>query len=345
MIRVILHGMGGVGQYIARMVLERPYLQCVGAVVHSDKAKIGKDLGEVLGFDKKVGVKVTVSLKDVIAATNADIVVDSSLSFVVAIKEPLFTSIKAGLNFVSICEELAYPWVNQPKLGHEIDELAKSHSVTVLGTGINPGFIQDVVPLTFAGACQKVRTITERRCNQCSEVGVPLLKAFAIGESIDVFNKQAADGKLTAHVGHQEQIMMIADAIGWKITDIKRELKAWVSKTQRRGKFLTVEPGQVCNVQTVTTGYRGNGDAAITLDFTMSFAPTDEFLKEDAEKGIKPGDFLSIEGMPNVEVEIKGLEHAALVTAARCVNAIPYVVQARPGLLSPKDFPPFVPIE
>ena len=345
MIRVILNGLGGVGQYAGRMVAKRPYLEIVGAVVHSDKAKIGKDVGEVQGLNKKLGVKVSTSLSEVIQSTKADVVLDCSLSFVKDIKESLFTSIRAGLNFVSACEELAYPWVGDAKLAHEIDETAKSHSVTVLGTGINPGFIQDFLPLTFAGACENVTKIIERRTNQCGELGVHVLKQFAIGESLEEFNRQVADDSLVAHTGHPEQVMMIADAMGWKITDIRRKLKGWVSKICRPGEYLTVEPNQVCNVRTETIGYRENGEEAIILDFTMSFAPTEEAVRENTEQGIKQGDILIIQGNPNIEVEIRGLAQAALVTAARCVNAIPYVVQAKPGLLSQKDFPPFAPIE
>mgnify|MGYP001335301739 CR=1 FL=1 len=345
MIKVILHGLGGVGQYAGRMMAERPYIEIVGAVVHTDKAKIGKDVGEVLGLNKKLGVIVSNSLEDVIAKTSADIVLDSTVSFVEDLKGPLFTCIKSGLNFVSACEELAYPWVSQAKLAHEIDELAKSHSVTVLGTGINPGFLQDLVPLTFAGACAKVTKITERRCNQCSDLGNHVLQQFDLGEKIEVFDKHAADGSLVAHTGHPEQIKMMADAMGWEITDIKRELKAWISKSKRVGKYATIEPGQVSNVQTVTTGYKSNGKPAIVLDFTMTFAPTEESRKEDAEKGLQPGDILTIDGEPNIDITIKGLTSAGLVTAARVANAVPYVVQAKPGLLSQKDFPVFVPIE
>ena len=346
MIKVILNGLGAVGQNAGRLVVKRPYLECVAAV-DIDSAKIGKDLGEVLGLDRKLGVKVSSSIDSVIAQTSADIVFDATCSLLKEIQKILFTSIKAGLNFVSICEELGYPAAGHPELAHEIDELAKSHSVTVLGTGINPGFIQDLVPLFFTGPCEEVKSITEMRAANTAGIGATALShAFCVGESPEEFERRLAAGTLIAHTGHPEQIMMIADALGWKIADIRREkVKSWVSKTRRQGAFITVEPSSICSVEMVTTGYRENGAKAITLGFTLLFEPSAEAVKEDAENGLKQGDFLSIEGEPNIEAEVKGITNAVLVTAAHAVNAIPYVVQARPGLLTQKDFPPFAPVE
>ena len=83
----------------------------------------------------------------------------------------------------------------------------------------------------------------------------------------------------------------------------------------------------------------------MTFSITMLFAPTTEAKKEDAENGLKQGDFLVIEGEPNIEVNVSGLDRAVSMTGARLVNSLPFVVQARPGLLSQKDFPPFAPVE
>ena len=125
----------------------------------------------------------------------------------------------------------------------------------------------------------------------------------------------------------------------------RRTLRGWVSGTRRQGAFFTVEPGRICNVETVTTGYRDSGEKAMTFSITMLFAPTAEAKKEDAENGLKQGDFLVIEGEPNIEVNVSGLDRAVSMTGARLVNSLPFVVQARPGLLSQKDFPPFAPVE
>jgi len=344
MIRVILNGLGAVGQDAGRLILEKPYLECVGAV-DIDPAKAGKDLGDILGVGRKLGIKVSASLDAVVAQGGADIVLDSTHSFMKDTQDLIFTSVRGGLNFVSSCEELGYPAAENPGLAHEIDELAKSHSVTVLGTGTNPGFIQDLVPLVFLGCCSKVKSITARRLNECSALGAATLRQFAIGATREDFDRQVADGSLISHVGHPHSMMMIADALGWKITDTRRTLRGWVSGTRRQGAFFTVEPGRICNVETVTTGYRDSGEKVMTFSITMLFAPTAEAKKEDAENGLKQGDFLVIEGEPNIEVNMSGLDRAVSMTGARLVNSLPFVVQARPGLLSQKDFPPFAPVE
>lgn len=342
MIRVVLHGLGGVGQKIAKLVIEKPFLECVGAVTASSE-DWGKDLGELLGLGKKLGIEVGSSLSEIIEATKADVVLDATKSLVPDIQDYIFTSIRAGLNFVSVCEELAYPWVDSPQIAKEIDELAKGYSITVFGTGINPGFIGDLVPLMFTAPCKKVNRIITNRTTNAAGLGASALGPFAIGESEEEFKKRLAEGTLKGFTGHREIISELADALGWKIVNIERKVEPQVSRIQRQGKFFTIEAGKVCGVKTETSGFRDDGEMVITLTLMVVFQPTEEASKEDAKLGFKAGDFITIDGDPKLSIEVKGFSDAAQLTANHAVNSIPYVIQARPGLLSPKDFPPFAP--
>lgn len=342
MIRVILHGLGGVGQKIAKLVVEKPFLECVGAVT-ANSEDWGKDLGELLGLGKKLGIEVSSSLSEKIEATKADAVLDATKSLVKDIQDYIFTSIRAGLNFVSVCEELAYPWVDSPQIAKEIDELAKGYSVTVFGTGINPGFIGDLVPLMFTAPCKNVNRIISNRTTNAAGLGASAVGPFAIGESEEEFKKRLAEGTLKGFTGHREIIRELADALGWKIANIERKVEPQVSTIQRRGQFFTIESGKVCGVKTETSGFRDDGEMVITLTLMVVFQPTEEASKEDAKLGFKAGDFITIDGDPKLAIEVKGFSDAAQLTANHAVNSIPYVIHARPGLLSPKDFPPFAP--
>jgi len=344
MIRVILHGLGGVGQQIARLVVDRRYVECVGAVTGRSE-DWGKDLGEVLGLGKNLGIEIRSSLMDIIEQTKADVVLDATRSLVEDIQEYIFASVKAGMNFVSVCEALAYPWADSPGLAHEIDKLAKGYSVTVLGTGINPGFIGDLVPLIFTAPCRKIKSITSIRTTNAEGLGASALGPFAIGENVEEFEKRLAEGALKGFTGHREEIMEIADALGWRISNIERKVEPQVSKSERNGRFFSIDAGKVCGVRTETTGFKEDGSKGIILTLVVVFQPTPEAVKEDAELGLKVGDFLTIEAEPTLEIEIKGFSNAASLTANHAVNSLPYVVNARPGLLSPKDFPPFAPRE
>jgi len=342
MIKVILHGLGGVGQRIARLVLEKPFLECVGAIT-AQSEDWGKDLGELLGVGKNLGIEVTSSLAELIDRVKADVVLDATRSLVVDIKDYIFTSVRAGLHFISVCEELAYPWADSPKLAHEINELAKGYAVAVFGTGINPGFIGDLVPLMFTAPCRNVSRIITNRTTNAAGLGASALAPFAIGESEMEFKNRLKAGRLKGFTGHREVIMELADALGWRIAEIKREVAPQVSEILRQGKFFTIEPDKVCGVKTETAGFRDDGKKAITLTLMVVFQPDAVSAEEDAKLGLRTGDFITIEGDPTLEIEVKGFSDAAQFTANHAVNSIPYVIHAKPGLLSPKDFAPFAP--
>jgi hypothetical protein len=342
MIKVIIHGLGGIGQRIARNAVERKSLEIVGAIT-ARKEDLGKDLGELLGMDKSVGVEVTPSLTKLLEKQKVDVVMDATFSWVEDIKAFLFESVSAGCNFISVCEELAYPWGNNPRLCHEIDEQAKAQSVTVLGTGINPGFFGDLIPLAFTAACKTVDQVTFTRTTDAAGLGPSALDPFAIGKPPKEFETRLKAGQLKGFTGHRECIMEIADTLCWQISDIQRTIEPQVTECDRRGPFFRIEPGMVCGVKQETKGIGENSDVLIALTLRVVFQPDEASSAEDAAKGYGPGNFITIKGDPGVKVEVHGLTDAAGVTAIHAVNAIPYVVNARPGFLSPRDFPPFVP--
>ena len=341
MIRVILHGLGGIGQRIARNALDKKSLEIIGAVTARPE-DLGKDLGDLLGMDRTLGVEVTPSLKELLEKQKADVVMDATFSWVADIKTFLFESVRAGCNFISVCEELAYPWGNNPQLCHEIDEQAKAHSVTVMGTGINPGFFGDLIPLAFTAACKTVDRIKFTRTTDAAGLGPSALDPFAIGKPLQEFETRLDGGKLKGFTGHRECIMEIADTLGWRISDIQRTIEPQVTECDRRGPFFHIKPAMVCGVKQETVGIGEGGEVLISLTLRVVFQPDEASIAEDAARGYKPGNFITIEGDPGREVEVQGLSDAAGATAIHTVNAIPYVVQARPGLLSPRDFPPFV---
>ena len=342
MIRTIINGLGGVGQKIARNIIDKKSLEIIGAVTARSE-DLGRDLGDVLGTNQKLGIEVTSSLDDLLDRHKADAVIDATFSNVENIKEFLFTSVKAGCNFISVCEELSYPWGNAPGLCHEIDELAKAHSVTVLGTGINPGFFGDLIPLAFTAPCKKVNAISFIRTTNASGLGPSALDPFAIGKSVQEFESRLEKGTLKGFTGHRECIMEIADTLVWRISDIRRTIEPQVTTCNRQGPFFKIESGQVCGVKQETVAINDNGENVISLVLRVVFQSDETSIAEDSQLGYKAGNFINIDGEPGLEVEIQGLSDAAGVTAIITVNSVPYVVNARPGFLSPRDFPPFTP--
>ena len=148
-----------------------------------DPAKVGRDLGEILGTDESLGTPVTASLRDVLDSQSVDVVLQATGSHIPDVADQLKEIAAAGCNVVSTCEELAYPWLRHPALAREIDAKARECGVTILGTGVNPGFIMDTLVLVATAVCSDVRRIAStrwwRRASgawRCSKRSVPAWK-------------------------------------------------------------------------------------------------------------------------------------------------------------------------
>ena len=163
-IRVLQWGLGAMGGGMARLMLEKSGLKLVAAV-DGRPDYVGKDLGDVLGIGKTLGVTVTNKPETVLNKENVDIVVIATTSWTKDQMPDLRKIISAGINCISIAEEMSDPDAQCPELAKEIDELAKKHGVSVLGTGVNPGFVLDLLVVTLSGVCHSVERIEASRVN------------------------------------------------------------------------------------------------------------------------------------------------------------------------------------
>jgi hypothetical protein len=325
-VRVILFGIGAIGSRIAKFALEKKGLEVVGAVDIS-KDKVGKDLGEVLEVGRQLGVTVTDDLDALFSRVKADIVIHATSSYLKDAYPQIAKCVKAGIDVVSTCEELSYPYYKHPELANEIDELAKKHAVTVLGAGINPGYLMDTLPITLTGPCQEVKTIKVTRMMDSSKRRVPYQRKIGTGLTLKEFKKMIEEKKITGHVGLIESIAMIADALGWELKEIQ-ELppEPVIAEKEIVTSYTTVKPGQVAGLKSVAHGIE-EGKKVITLEF-ISYAG----VKEEY-------DAVSIEGVPNIYQKIKGGVHGDIGTVATIINSIPKVINANPGLVTMKDLP------
>jgi len=325
-VRVILFGVGAIGSLIAKFVLEKKGLEVVGAVdVAKDKA--GKDLGEVLEVGKPLGVTVTDDPDALFSKVKADIVIHATTSYLKDVYPQIAKCVKAGINVVSTCEELSYPYYKHPELANEIDELAKKHGVTVLGAGINPGYLMDTLPITLTGPCQEVKTIKVTRMMDSSKRRIPYQKKIGTGLSPEEFKRMIEEKRITGHVGLIESIAMIADALGWELEEIQ-ELppEPVIAEEEIVTSHTTVKTGQVAGLKSVAHGIK-EAKNVITLEFVSHAALKEEY------------DAVSIEGVPNIYEKIEGGVHGDIGTVATIINAIPKVINANPGLVTMKDLP------
>lgn len=322
-IKVVQYGCGPIGCSIARLASQRAGIDIVGAI---DLVNVGKDLGEVANMRRQLGVSISNDSDAVLNNTKPDIVLQATGSNLKAVYPQLEKIINAGCDVVSTCEELSYPYREQPELAAKIDKLAKGHDVTVLGTGVNPGFLMDTWPLLMTGVCEKVSQIRAVRIQDASSRRLPFQKKIGAGRTIEEFNKLVESGTLR-HVGLAESIAMIAAGLGWELDDVTETIEPVIAETEVRSNFITVKPGQAAGVKQIGCGWK-DGKELIVLDFQAYIGAKESY------------DAVFITGTPNMEVVIKGGTPGDMATAAMVVNSIPKVLDAAPGLKTMKDLPP-----
>ncbi|MBS7641242.1 MAG: hypothetical protein QXJ19_06655 [Candidatus Bathyarchaeia archaeon] len=321
-VRVVLVGIGYIGSEIAKLLLRKKGVKIVGAVDPSPE-KFGKDLGDVIGAGEKIGVLVQKDINDL--NVNADIAIHATTSFLNEAYPQIVELIKHSFNVISTCEELSYPYIVNENIAKAIDELAKKYKVTVLGSGINPGFLMDTLVITLTGVCQEIRRIVVERIVDASKRRPSFQRKIGVGLSVKEFNEKVSKGEIVGHVGLKQSIAMVADSIGIKLSRIVEEpIKPVIAEEKIESGFTIVKPGFVAGVTQKAHGLL-NEQQFITLIFKAYAGAAWEC------------DLIYIDGVPTINERITPCIHGDIGTAAIIVNLIPRVISASPGLKTMKD--------
>jgi 4-hydroxy-tetrahydrodipicolinate reductase len=323
-IRVLHVGLGPIGAAVVSQVATRPGFRAVGAV-DVDPAKVGRDLGDVVGLDRKLRVKVGDDLRAVVKATKPDVAVLCTSSSLKKVWPQIEAVLKLKLPIVSTTEELAYPWWNQKTLSKKIDAAAKKAKVAVVGTGVNPGFTMDALPITLTGVCRDVTAITVNRIQDARSRRLPFQQKIGCGLTTTEFQARV-DAGTVRHVGLTESIAMIAGALGWKLERVTDEIKPVVSKEGISSPLFIVAPGLVCGLIQDGIGYVG-GKPIIKLHMEAYLGAPESY------------DSVDVAGTPNLSMTIAGGVHGDIATASITVNSIPKVLEAASGLHTMRSLP------
>lgn len=328
-IRVLQWGLGAMGSGIARLVLEKPGLKIVAAV-DGRPDYVGKDLSEVLGINRRLGVMVTNRPETVLDKEKVDIVTLATTSWTKEQMLDLRKILSAGINVVTIAEEMADPAAQNPELAVEIDALAKQHGVSVLGTGVNPGYVLDLLVVTLTGGCHSVERIEASRVNDLSPYGPTVMKSQGVGTTPEAFRSGVVDGSIVGHVGFPESIHMISEALGLGVDRIVESREPIISNVYRETPYVKVQPGMVAGCAHTGVGYRGDQEV-VRLVHPQQIHPHLE--SQDT------GDYIHIYGLPEVHLAIKPEIAGGKATIGIAVNMIPHVIAATPGLKRMIDLP------
>ncbi len=322
-VRAIQYGLGPIGSAVARHIVERPGLDLVGGV-DIDPAKVGRDVGLVIGLEQPLGFAVSRNLSNILAHTEADVVLHTTSSYFDLFKGQIIEILEAGLDVVSTAEELSFPWLDHAQDAAEIDAAARRAGKTVLGTGINPGFVMDSLPLFLTAVCQRVDRLAVTRVINASTRRGPFQAKIGSGLSVEEFQTRMASGRM-GHVGLPESVAMVFHTLSKNLERYESAVEPIVAESVTKTGFFEVQPGQVKGLRQVARAYTAEREF-MTLTFIAALDAGEE------------GDTIQIYGRPDLEVKLKGT-NGDIATVAIAVNAVRRVIEAQPGLVTMRDLP------
>ncbi len=321
-IKIILVGLGPIGIETCKLVLQKKSLNLL-AVVDIDPKKFGNDLGKFIGAKKKLNVPVVNNLAEALSKYHPEVAILTSGSRLESVQVDIFTCIEYKVSIITSCEELLYPFITHRALAEEIDRKAKEKFVHILGTGVNPGFIMDIVPLFFTSVCSNVKVIKAERVVDLNKRRKPLQEKMGLGLTKSEFNQLVRKKKL-GHVGLLESAQLIADGLRFNISSYKEKIVPIIANANFKTRYFQIPKGKVCGMNHTVYGFYGR-QKLISLDLQM---------RVDLNKSF---DKIIIDGTPKLNVTVENGVFGDTATVAMLVNSIPSLLHADFGILTMRN--------
>jgi hypothetical protein len=314
MTRIVQVGLGPLGIKTATEFLERRQGALLGAV---DPRFAGQPLAELVpGADP--ALKVAAQLDEFVDWSACDAAIVTTRSGLPECLETFRGVLATGTHVVSSCEELAYPTLQHPEASAELDALAKEQGRVLLGTGVNPGFLLDALPVMLSGVCRTVRRVTAGRVQDAASRRVPFQKKIGATLTPAEFEREAAAGTLR-HVGLPESLHFVARYLGFELEGWNETLEPVIAERDLTCDLGPIPAGHVAGVRQVAVGNIG-GDEVLRLEFQAAIGQAN------------PRDWVLLDADPPVRAVIEGGVHGDHATTAILLNAVEAVREAAPGL-------------
>ena len=354
-LRVAVWSTGGIGSIAIETIARRTDLELVGVWVHSPE-KVGRDAGE-LANGVPIGLAATNDVDAILALRPDCVVYAASSPERDAAMVPATTHIlESGVNVVSTTATGAiYPPAYDPRWREPLDAAARKGGVTFYASGIEPGFAADQLPLILATQSSDIRSIRASELALYDDYPVTgvMMDGLGFGRPLDFPAMIGTPGAILA--SWAGPVRFIAESLGVELDTIREEFDRAPTDRTLEVAFGTVEAG-TCGALWIKAVGVVDGEDAIVVEHVTR-------LVRDTAPDWPIGDFdityrVEIEGDPNISNDMGfTVDDAArlgigsmtsgagamVATAMRVVNAIPFVVDAPPGLVSSLDLPLTVP--
>lgn len=330
LVKVVIWGFGAMGSGMARMILRKKGFDIVGVCDHSEEL-YGKSMFDLLKKDPILhDVIICNDIEKTLHDTEPEIVLLATDSFLKGAFPKIKLLIEHGCNVICTAEEMAYPDATNPILSSEIHTLAKLHKVTVLGTGITPGMMMDLMAVTLTGVMRDVKEFHITRINSLSPFGKTIMESQGVGFSIQDFQEKRNKNQITGHVGFKESTFMIASALGLNVESFHQSMDPIITNVDRKSPYGFAPRGNVCGVDM---------RAIAMLEHRIPIHLHHPQQIEPGLEGVQTKDEIIIHGTPEIHMTVSPEVDGGIGTIAICVNMIPHVINAKPGLKTMIDLP------
>jgi hypothetical protein len=311
-VRVVVYGIGRMGSGVVRLLIERG-IPIAGAVCRRPEND-GHDIGDLAGVEP-LGVLASIDADAVLGGVEADVAVHATHPHLAVVEPELARLIEAGLDVLTLTEEAAYPWTSHPAEAARLDELARSKGVSVLASGINPGFLWDTLVGVFTLGSRAISEIRIRRGTTLSFLSEQTLAQMGIRLTVAEFEAAAARGDIFGHVGTRQSLELAGTALGWRLETFDETLTA------------VAEPGgeRVTGFRQLARAVFDEGAIEVTLEPRLGLEDT--------------YDELELVGTPDRHLRIVPAMEPMSTAQAVAVNLLPAVRAAAPGLRTMLDVP------
>jgi 4-hydroxy-tetrahydrodipicolinate reductase len=323
-IKIAQLGLGPIGLETIKLAASKPWAAIVGAI-DIDPAKVGRDLEELTGLRALRGKKVVDSIEALLERGRVDAVLHTAVSRFQDAFDQIEPLARRGISVVSSCEELVFPQLRNPRLARRLDKVCIMRGARVLGAGVNPGFVMDLLPTCLTGVCREVRGIRVDRVVDAATRREPLQRKIGSGLPPARFQRMLSQGK-AGHAGLKESLALLAHALGWKVGPVRETGCPIVADRGIRTRFLKVKPGETCGLHQHAWARTADG-RILELDLKMYLGAR------------QPQDAIRIDGSPPLDVVIRDGVAGDAATVAALVNSLPALLAAPAGLRLLTDMP------
>lgn len=323
MIRLLHVGLGPLGRLVASDAAKRGVARVVEAV-DVDPGLRGKRLRDIAP-ESGSDAPIRGSIGEAGEAGKFDAALLTTSSDLSKCMDSLRELIGLGLPIVSTCEELLYPWLRHKALAAELHEACLKSGARVIGTGVNPGFLMDTLPVALTAVCRSVRRVHIWRVQDATTRRIPFQQKIGAGLSEAGFQERVRAGTLR-HVGLGESLHFVAHYLGLDIDKWEERIEPVLATRSLTCGLGPIAPGRVAGVRQVAKGWArgasGSDEALVEMEFQAAIGQEDP----------PAHDRVKIEGEPPIDMVIKGGVHGDVATSAITLNAVAAIMSAKAGL-------------